>query len=328
MTVTSRPRTSPENGSAMTSNVLTSPLVPGVTFEVVLVTPELAQEYLEALPERQRSLSERSVDRYASDLLADQFPFTGDSIKFNTAGELIDGQHRCQAILAAEVAAPILVICGLDDGTIRFLDGGRTRKFPDDLKINGYANHTAVAAITTRVWNWQHGNYGYMGVPFVQNPLYANTAPTRAQLWQQLKEEPTLAETATHAIRIHRYLPNAPVSVIGLMWWLLGQVDIDAREKFFYELTMGSEQTGPEYPINVLRRTLTRAMNPGEDREGHIWLAYFVKGYNYWAEGRSISYLRMPVPIRWNNLPIPTGLARPGITEAVTEAEAPEDGDE
>ena len=293
-----------------------SPLVPGVEFEVIELTPEIAAEFLTKLPEGQRSMSERSVDRYAADLMADQFPFTGDSIKFNAKDELIDGQHRCQAVLVSEESTPMLVIYGLNDDTIRFLDGGRSRKFPDDLKIHGYANHTALAAITQRVWQWQHGNYGYMGVPYVQNALYANTTATRAQLWQQLNEEPTLAETTTHAMRIHRYLGNAPVSVIGLVWWLLGQVDADAREKFFYELVEGSEQTGPEYPINVLRKVLTRRMNPGEEREGHIWLAYIIKGYNAWAEGRSISYLRMPVPIRWNSLPMPYGMVRPGAAPA------------
>ena len=293
-----------------------SPLVPGVEFEVIELTPEIAAEFLTKLPEGQRSMSERSVDRYAADLMADQFPFTGDSIKFNAKDELIDGQHRCQAVIVSEEPTPMLVIYGLNDDTIRFLDGGRSRKFPDDLKIHGYANHTALAAITQRVWQWQHGNYGYMGVPYVQNALYANTTATRAQLWKQLNEEPTLAETTTHAMRIHRYLGNAPVSVIGLVWWLLGQVDADAREKFFYELVEGSEQTGPEYPINVLRKVLTRRMNPGEEREGHIWLAYIIKGYNAWAEGRSISYLRMPVPIRWNSLPMPYGMVRPGAAPA------------
>lgn len=318
MTSTKLPRT---RRSEPTSTVWTSDLTPGVEFEVLTLTKELAEEYLTHLPERQRSQSERTIDRYASDLLSDQFPFTGDPIRFNTDGELIDGQHRCTAVVESGVPIVALVIRGLGADMIRFFDGGRTRRFPDDLRINGFANHTALAAITGRVWHWQHGNFGYMGVPYVQNALYANTAPTRAQLWTTLQEHPELPEVTTHAQRIHNHVPNAPSSVIGLAWWLLGQVDMDAREKFFYELVQGPSVNGPEYPITVLHRTLTRRLNQSEEREGHIWLAYIIKAYNAWAQGRSISYLRMPVPLRWDRLPMPHGMARPGSVQADDTAE-------
>lgn len=293
--------------------VFTSPLVPGITFEVVNLTPQLAKEFLSHLPERQRQLSLRTVDRYASDLLSEQFPFTGDSIKFNIKGELIDGQHRCNAVVESEVAVPMLVIRGLGDDMIRFFDGGRSRKFSDDLRIQGYANHMMLSAVTTRLWHWEHGNYGYQEVPFVANPLYANTAPTRAMLWKTLEAHPELPEVVTHANRLYRYTRNAPASVTGLTWLLLGEADVDAREKFFYELVEGPSQNGPEYPINVLRKSLNRQLSVNEDRPGHVWLAYYVKAYNAWAEGRSLSYLRMPTPSRWNNWPVPVGLARPGV---------------
>lgn len=290
-----------------------SDLVPGVGFEVKILTPTLAADFLTRLPERQRLLSPRSVDRYATDMNDKQFPFTGDPIRFNVAGELIDGQHRCHAVIESGESVPVLVITGLQD-VIHFIDGGRTRRFPDDLRINGYANHVALAALVSRVWHFEHGNYGYQGVPYIQDALYANVQPSRSQLWQTLRAHPELVEVITNAHRVHRYLPNAPLSVTALVWYLLGSIDVDAREKFFYELTQGADQTGPEYPITVLRRTLTRAMNPGESREGHIWLAYYVKGYNAWAEGRTISYLRMPVPVRWNSLPLPVGMERPLVT--------------
>lgn len=298
------------------SAVWTSDLVPGVEFELVTLTKELAEEYLTHLPERQRTQSTRTIDKYASDLLSDQFPFTGDPIRFNTNGELIDGQHRCTAVVESGVPIIALVIRGLGADMIRFFDGGRTRRFPDDLRINGFANHTALAAIVGRVWHWEHGNFGYMGVPYVQNALYADTAPTRAQLWKILQEHPELPEVTTHAQRLYGHLPNAPTSVLGLAWWLFGQVDVDARERFFYELTQGPSVNGPEYPINVLHRTLNRRLQQHEERDGHIWLAYIIKAYNAWAEGRSISHLRMPVPLRWNRLPMPHGMVRPGLVQA------------
>lgn len=290
-----------------------SDLTGDVTFEVVLLTPELAAEFLEALPERQRRMSMRTVDRYCADILAGQFPFTGDPIRFNLDGELIDGQHRCQAVLETSEAVPVLVIRNLGADLIRFFDSGRTRRFPDDLRIAGYANHLNLAALTARVWHWEHGNYGYMEYPYVANPVYSNTTPTRAMLWKTLQDHPELPEVVTHGGRISRYVPNAPASVVALAWWLLGKADIDAREKFFHELVNGSAQGGPEYPITVLHRLMTRRMGTTEHRPGPIWLAYIIKAYNAWLEGRTISYLRMPSPVTWSALPMPQGLERPGV---------------
>jgi len=294
-------------------DVFSSGRLPGITFEIVDLTPKLAKEYLDRLPERQRLMSPRTVNRYAADMLADQFAFTGDAIRFNTKGELIDGQHRCQAVIDSGESVPMLVIKGLPDETIRFFDAGRTRRFPDDLRIHGYANHSSLAAITTRLWHWEHGNYGYLEVPYVANPLYAHTSPTRPMLWKTLEEHPELPEATTHAGRIYRYTRNAPLSVSGLAWILFGEVDVDAREKFFFELVEGPSQGGPEYPINVLSKLLTRRLGPAEHREGHVWLAYYVKAFNAWMEGRSISALRMPAPARWSSYPMPYGMQRPGL---------------
>lgn len=319
MTSTRLPRS--RQAAAASTAVWTSDLVPGVEFEVLTLTKELAEEFLTHLPERQRTQSPRVIDRYASDLMSDQFPFTGDPIRFNKAGELIDGQHRCTAVVESGVPFTVLVIRGLGEELIRFFDGGRSRRFPDDLRIHGYTNHSALAAVTTRLWQWEHGNYGYMGVPYVQHALYADTAPTRAQLWKTLQGHPELVDVTTHGQRLRTYLPNAPASVTALVWWLLGEVSVDGREKFFHELTQGSGVNGPEYPINVLHRTLTRRLAVHEQKEGHVWLAYYIKAYNAWVNGATMSHLRMPVPLRWNLLPMPEGMARPGLVQADTSDE-------
>lgn len=285
-----------------------SPLIPGITMEIVELTPDLAKEFLDRLPERQRSQSPASIDNYTSDMLEGAWHFTGDPIRFDVNGDLIDGQHRCVAVSESGETEPVLVIRGLATERIRIFDSGRRRTFSDDLRIEGLPNHTNLAALVGRVWHWEHGNFGYKGVPMVQNAIYAQTSPTRSQLWDTLDAHPELIEVTTHAARAYRYLPNAPVAVTAFTWWLLGKADVDAREKFFHELVTGSSDNGPEYPINVLKRVLTRRMGPSERPESWVWLAYYLKAWNAWYNNESISYLRMPTPARWNTLPRPMGL--------------------
>lgn len=290
----------------------TSPLLPGLKFRVVMLDPKMAADLLDRLPERQRRQSVRSIDRYAGDMLDGEFPFTGDAIRLNDKGELDDGQHRCQAVIASGVSIPTLIIEGLPPERIRNYDSGRNRNFADDLRINGYRNHALLGSLTARVWHWLHGNYGYMGVPMVQNPLYSNTSPTRAQLWSVLQDHEELVEITTHAQRVARSTPNVTATVNGMAWWLFGQVDVDLREMFFHELVNGSEENGAEYPINVLRRAATRRMRPTENREQYVWLAYYIRTWNAWLAGETLSYLRMPTPVRWDTLPQP---ARPDVED-------------
>lgn len=285
-----------------------SPLIPGITMEIVELTPELAKEYLERLPERQRNMSERTVDGYASDMLEGEWYFIGDPIRFDPDGWLIDGQHRCTAVIESDRVEPVLVIRGLPADRIRVVDTGRKRTFADALRIEGYPNHMNLAAITTRVWHWEHGNFGYKSVPMVQHALYANTNPTHAQLWSTLREHPQLVEVTTHAQRIYRYTPNVPASVTGFAWWVLGKADTDKREAFFHELVQGSAKNNPEYPLNVLKRVVTRRMTAHEKPDSWVWLAYYIKAWNAWYNDQSISYLRMPTPARWDTLPKPMGL--------------------
>lgn len=285
-----------------------SPLVPGITMEIIELSPEVAKGFLEFLPERQRSLSPASVDMYTADMLEGEWIFTGDAIRFDTEGNLIDGQHRCTSVVESGRTVPAVVIRGLGGDAILNLDNGRRRSFADDLKIKGYPNHTNLAAIVGRVWHWEHGNFGYKGVPMVQNALYANTSPTRSQLWSTLTGHEELVEVATHAQRIARYTPNVPASVNGFAWWLLGKADVDKREAFFHELVNGVTQNNPEYPITVLKRVTTRRMGPSERPESWVWLAYYIKAWNAWYNEQSISYLRMPTPARWDTLPRPMGL--------------------
>ena len=285
-----------------------SALIPGITMEIVELTPELAKEFLDRLPERQRNMSHPTVDQYASDMLEGEWYFLGDPIRFDPEGWLIDGQHRCTSVVESGKPVPAMVLRGLPSDRMRVLDTGRKRTFADALRIEGYSNHTNLSAITTRIWHWEHGNFAYKGVPMVQNALYAQTTPTHAQLWATFEAHPNLPETTTHAQRLYRYTSNVPASVTGFAWWLLGKSDLNKREAFFHELVQGSTQNSPEYPINVLRRVVTRRMSPNERPEGWVWLAYYIKAWNAWYNEQSISLLRMPAPARWNTLPQPMGL--------------------
>lgn len=80
-----------------------------MNIELVEVTPQMAQEWLATNAKNNRDLSKVTVKRYANDMVKGQWMVTGEAIKFDRTGRLIDGQHRLQALIESKV--PRLQMC-------------------------------------------------------------------------------------------------------------------------------------------------------------------------------------------------------------------------
>ena len=91
------------------------PPVPAVTAtdlssEVMTVTPALAQRWLEKNHPSNRPVAWRRVEAFANDMRMGAWKLTHQGICFDAEGYLIDGQHRLQAVVNADVAVPMLVV--------------------------------------------------------------------------------------------------------------------------------------------------------------------------------------------------------------------------
>lgn len=102
----------------------------GKTYEITegveLITPGKAKEYLDLNFEKNRRKSAESISAYGRDMTARTWVFTGDPIKFDTNGRLVDGQHRLEAIIASGVPKQINVVRGLIPDAVMCIDKGIT----------------------------------------------------------------------------------------------------------------------------------------------------------------------------------------------------------
>lgn len=107
-----------------------------ISMKIEDISPETAKKYLEQNFVN-RSISEARVTSYARDMKNNNWQLNGESIKFNTKGQLIDGQHRLCAVVRSGEIIPICVVRGLDV-TINEVDRGKSRTTRDTLTIEGY----------------------------------------------------------------------------------------------------------------------------------------------------------------------------------------------
>jgi len=106
---------------------------------VTVITPGWAKVLLERVPDHQRRLNERHVKMLAKDMTEGRWRLTGDAIRIDANGNLIDGQHRLLACVHSGVPLKTVLIDGVDPSDFAVIDQGR-RRFARDLYKGKNAN--------------------------------------------------------------------------------------------------------------------------------------------------------------------------------------------
>jgi hypothetical protein len=111
----------------------------------MLITPDLARAWLE-LRSKNRAISPIQTKRYVNDMRRNRWRLSGETIKFDNSGRLIDGQHRLTACIEANVTFESWVVWGLDSCAMEVIDSGKKRTPGDMLQIRGVSNPKQAAA--------------------------------------------------------------------------------------------------------------------------------------------------------------------------------------
>ena len=109
------------------------------------LTPKMATELL-TRNGNNRPVSRALVAQYAHAMTRGEWMLNGEAIIIGKDGRLLDGQHRCHAIIKAKANVPILMVKGAPDEAFKTLDTGRARTAGDVLGMLGVKYHTHVAA--------------------------------------------------------------------------------------------------------------------------------------------------------------------------------------
>lgn len=268
--------------------------LPKVEWE--LIDRERAETYL-GFNEGNRKARKDAVDTYVRDLRSGQWEITGDAIRFDTSGRLIDGQHRLMAIAKSGIPAWQLVIRDLDAKVQRVLDTQVRRSAADALRFVGIErNASLIAAIARQALTYTQ---------FMDNelsPVYVRReAPSNSEVEAYVAAHPEIHEAAVMANVLNKVASNGHVAW-GLAWMKFMAVEpVDAAEFFTSMANMSTKGKGD--PRHTLLTFIPASKGRGRLAVGEMLCAISV-AWNYYRAGQKLHILRVKINGEYRPIPV------------------------
>lgn len=239
---------------------------------VIDITPKLAAQWLKTI-KHQRSLNEFTVQKYIHQLESGEWALNGETIKFDSNGALIDGQHRLQAIVQSGKKGRSLVVRGVDPRTVTTIDTGRNRDFRDTLTYAGIP-HASFALGSAIRWV-----YRLTTDPHLRSRDYG----TNEELFQFYKTLTNFDSSLKFGDLARQVIRSQAIGTA--LHYLFRQKAEDLADRFFLALSEGTNlsKTQVVYHLRerLLRNALTKTKLPRKD-----CLAMIIKTWNLARAGK------------------------------------------
>ena len=197
--------------------------------QLMRVTPKLAEQWL-GRNDSNRNIRPTKLAQLVRDMQGGRFALTGDSIKFDLNGNLIDGQHRLTAVRDSGIPIEVLVVRGLVPSVRAVIDTGATRSASDALRIAGkHAGSRSMAAAIRILLAIRSGEVAHAGD--IAPPVTHSEVITFYDQWAQL-----LDYCVAFANRNSRSINIRPAALAAAMF-VGAQHDLSAFTAFITRMT-------------------------------------------------------------------------------------------
>lgn len=245
----------------------------------MIITPEIAQAWLKH-NNLNRPICRLNLERIKTAITTGNFIFTGDTIRFDTNGNLLDGQHRLVAVIQTGKSVESLVVFGVGQEAFSRIDTGKRRTPQDTLTIANYKHAKSTVAAVTLIDR-------YITNRVLQNPRYSNQevlqlaekyhVESYVSTWRQQERHPLIEGSLGSACQ---YLFDLVMNPEKVKHWLIDQVVQGVN------LQQGSSAL-------LLHQKLQQPKNylQGKMRREYKF-ALIIKAFNAFATNRPIKVLR------------------------------------
>lgn len=268
------------------------------TMETITITPQKASLLLKNNT-RNRPVSEHRVNQYAQDMETGNWKLNGETIKLDTNGVILDGQHRLHACIKANKSFSTYILYNLNSDVFDTIDTGKNRNGADVLSIKDVKYYSLCAAAIKLYLTLKHISYdnngSLQGFNKILNSDIINEYDKRKTYWDN-----TASWSRQCANNFNEIIPASKIAAYTA-WF--SEYNKEELPKMFFELLC--THTNNHKVIDLLRKVLRdNKISSYSKLNKSIIHAYIVKTFNFYVTNKSIKLLKyddtkevMPKPI-------------------------------
>ncbi len=253
-------------------------------FETMEVTPAMAEVWLGKNP-KNRDLKPQRVIEYAEEMLKDNWHVGTESIKFDVDGNLLDGQHRLNAVIRSKKTVKLDIRGNLPSESQQYMDRPLKRNLAQDLKMDGVKYNTTISGMLTSLKQFRDtGAIGTSGKELNKAEAMEDWIDP-FQIILKIAEEAN--RTASGA-----YKPLSPVQTGVLLFLFSLASDYEKGLKFLKLVQLGTVDEDSS-PAKLRDRLLNEKSKRNRGMSiGDIY-HLSIKAWNSWLRDESIKQLKL-----------------------------------
>jgi hypothetical protein len=205
------------------------------------VTPEMATEWL-ASAHPNRPVSRARVKTIARAITARLWQVNGQTLVLCPEFRLLDGRHRCLAIVEAGRSVQTFVVCGIDPVCFATIDQGGKRSGADVLAIAGHPNSQTLCSALRWLWRYEH-----------QQMLQATIPLLDYELPSYLAQHQGIVSSLSWGLMLKTLVPPGVATALHL---LMHTHEPRLAKAFFVGLAQGEELKASDPVYQVRERLL------------------------------------------------------------------------
>lgn len=254
---------------------------PALTIEMIDTDAETARRWLD-LMDINRRLRKRQVTTMKRDMIAGNWRPVGDPIRFDTTGALRDGQHRLEALLAADeekpgIVVPFIVVSGIAPEDVVVIDTGARRTPGDQLRLAGYPHYTLLASAA----RW--------AIICERKVMYdaANRDVTHAEILEYVQGNDLLQESVAFVMNRMVKLVPLPPTHLAVTYYMSRKINPKMADEFMARLIDGANLAVGD-PVLALRNRANDLVRKRTSMSAEGWVSLLFRTWNLKREKKSM----------------------------------------
>lgn len=228
--------------AAPCTNGVMTPHASDITTELMTITPQMAADLLRnRLPNR--PISKTRVRLMIEDMRSRRWIDNGEPLILTEHLQVLDGQHRLQAVMDSGYTITFLVVVGVPHAAMGSIDQGARRTGADALAASSVPRARDVAAVARWLWRVEHEAMRQVVVPVRNTEMPAF-----------VQEHPGLHAALSWGRALRPILPE---SCGAALFWCFSQRDT-SMAKTYYEALRSGEGLTAGHPALAVRAVAFR----------------------------------------------------------------------